>query len=107
MREQLEAVEARARRAEELLPDSAELQGRLEGAEQQLQRWRVILEGAADCATPEDVLHTLNRLQQQQMEATVQASQPPNQGDRDGGSGGAHHSGAPLVWPASSQPAAC
>ena len=48
------------------------LQGRLEAAEQQLQRWRLILDGAADCATPEDVLHLLNRLQQQHVQAAVQ-----------------------------------
>ena len=47
-------------------------QGRLEAAEQQLQRWRLILDGAADCATPEDVLHLLNRLQQQHVQAAVQ-----------------------------------
>ncbi|KAI3433390.1 hypothetical protein D9Q98_003206 [Chlorella vulgaris] len=72
LREQLERADARARQAEELLPDAAELQGRLAEAEQQLQRWRVILEGAAECATPEDVLHLLNRLQRLQMEAAVQ-----------------------------------
>lgn len=57
-----------------MLPDAAELQGRLQDAETQLQRWRIILEGAADCATPEDVLHLLNTLQQQHMEARVQVS---------------------------------
>ncbi|KAL4431158.1 hypothetical protein ABPG75_006414 [Micractinium tetrahymenae] len=72
MREQLERAEARTRQAEELLPDAADLQGRLAAAEQQLGRWRLILEGAADCATPEDVLHLLNSLQSQQMEAAVQ-----------------------------------
>jgi hypothetical protein len=76
MREQLERAEARARQAEELQPDAADLQGQLEGAQQQLQRWRVILEGAADCSTPEDVLHLLNRLQQQQMAAAVQVRAP-------------------------------
>lgn len=72
MREQLERAEARARQAEELLPDAADLQGQLAAAEQQLGRWRVILDGAADCACPEDVLHLLTSLQKQQMEAAVQ-----------------------------------
>ena len=72
LRELLERAEARARQAEELLPDAADLQGQLEAAEQQLQRWRVIVEGTADCAGPEDVLHLLNSLQQRQMEAAVQ-----------------------------------
>ncbi|KAL4423583.1 hypothetical protein ABPG77_004623 [Micractinium sp. CCAP 211/92] len=72
IREQLERAEARARQAEELLPDAAGLQGRLAAAEQQLGRWRVILDGAADCACPEDVLHLLTSLQKQQMEAAVQ-----------------------------------
>lgn len=72
LREQLERAEARARQAEEMLPEAADLQGRLGDAEEQLGRWRLILQGAAECATPEDVLHLLNTLQRQQMEARVQ-----------------------------------
>lgn len=77
MREQLERAEARARQAEELLPDATDLQGRLAAAEQQLGRWRLILEGTADCASPEDVLHLLNSLQKQLMEAAVQVGWVP------------------------------
>jgi mitotic spindle assembly checkpoint protein MAD1 len=73
LRERLEAAEARARRAEALLEGGEAAHGALAQAQQELRRWTVILEGAADCAAPEDVLHLMRRLQDGQAAAVAAA----------------------------------
>ena len=75
LRERLEAAEARGRRAEGMLSTLADLQGQVADLEQQLSHWRLILGGAADCNTPEEVLHLLTSLQAQQVTAAPLAGQ--------------------------------
>lgn len=69
LKERLEAAEARARMAQETLNQMTAASVEGEQAEQELKRWTGILSGAADCHTPEDVLHLLTRLQQQRLTA--------------------------------------
>eukprot|EP00887_Chlorella_sp_A99_P005609 scaffold1.g5609.t1 len=75
LREQLKATEARCRRAEEMLPAAAELQGQVAELEAQLSRWRLILGGTADCTSPEEVLHLLSGLQARQLLAAAAAGE--------------------------------
>jgi mitotic spindle assembly checkpoint protein MAD1 len=69
LREKLDAAESRARCAEQLLEGEAAVHAELANAQEQLQRWTAILSGMADCATPEDVLHMIRRLQDAQVTA--------------------------------------
>jgi mitotic spindle assembly checkpoint protein MAD1 len=69
LKERLGAAEARARMAQESLDQMTAVSMEGEQAKQVLKRWTGILSGAADCHTPEDVLHLLTRLQQQRLTA--------------------------------------
>jgi mitotic spindle assembly checkpoint protein MAD1 len=69
LREKLDAAESRARCAEQLLEGEAAVHAELADAQEQLQRWTAILSGMADCATPEDVLHMVVKLQDAQISA--------------------------------------
>lgn len=73
LREKLDAAESRARCAEQLLEGEAAVHAELANAQEQLQRWTAILTGMADCATPEDVLHMVCKLQDAQIAAKATA----------------------------------
>lgn len=73
LREKLDAAESRARCAEQLLEGEAAVHAELADAQEQLQRWTAILSGIADCATPEDVLHMVCKLQDAQISAKASA----------------------------------
>ena len=73
LREKLDAAESRARCAEQLLEGEAAVHAELATAQEQLQRWTAILSGMADCATPEDVLHMIRKLQDAQITAKAGA----------------------------------
>lgn len=74
LKEQVQSAQARARIAEESLERASIAEGRAEEAEQQLCRWTAILSDAAGCATPEDILHLLTKLQQERVLAESRVS---------------------------------
>ena len=69
LRERLEFAEARARRAEGVLETESGVHAELAQVQAELDRWKTVLTGVADCTTPEEVLRMIRNLQERQLAA--------------------------------------
>lgn len=71
LQERLDMAEIRARRAEGVLEAESQVHAELASVQAELDRWKTVLTGVADCTTPEEVLNMIKSLQERQVAAAA------------------------------------